>query len=428
MLTKRVCDPAFEKSTVALRDSNPAAVAERPSRRALLNTPMRDASSTDSPIVRINSKRFEQSPFAEKYADENILFGIYARRFYPISLGEDVIADYWKLRREVMLYDVPEKPLDIKGPDAVALLERVFTRPISTLKTWRARYAIACTPQGGIIMDGVLIRLAEDHFWYVEANGDFESWLLAFAEGLDVAVSDPQSRVLQIQGPRSLALLQDATNGQVPDNFGYFHAGMFSIGGQEVLVSRTGWTGEVGFEVYGNPDIDHSALWDHLVVSGKDHGMAFGSGASMGIRRIEAGILDYDTDIDRSMTPFDAGLGNFVDFSNEAFVGRDALLDADKNPRLYGLSTATGIPAIGAIVFDGEKKVAVMKVGDWSPTLEKGIGYVLFDQPTNDKGIWLGQSLTLRDLEGKDHDCQIVSMPFFDAEKKIPRGLVVTDD
>ena len=103
------------------------------------------------PIVRINSKRLEHSPYVEKYADEHTIFAIYANQLYPVSLGEDVIEHYWKLRRDVMLYDTPEKPIDIQGPDAVALLQRVFTRRIDDLKTWRAHYAIACTAQGGIL-------------------------------------------------------------------------------------------------------------------------------------------------------------------------------------------------------------------------------------------------------------------------------------
>ncbi len=201
-------------------------------------------------IIRASAKRFIPSPYVDFYANDDTVFGIYCDRLYPLSIGNDPIEHYWKLRRKVMLYDVPEKPLEIKGPDAIALLERVFTRRIDNLGLWRARYAIACTPQGGVIMDGVLIRLAEDHFWYVQANGEFEAWLLAYADGLDVSVSDPQSHVLQVQGPDSLKVLRAATNAMVPDNFGYFHAGRFDFGGQSLLVSRTGWTGEIGFEIF----------------------------------------------------------------------------------------------------------------------------------------------------------------------------------
>ncbi|MFT5401023.1 MAG: glycine cleavage system aminomethyltransferase T, partial [Gammaproteobacteria bacterium] len=260
--------------------------------------------------LRLSAKRFEQSPYLEKYDCDELLFGLYARRFYPLSLGQDPVEQYWQLRRGVMLYDVPEKPLEIKGPDALALLERVFTRRISDLKLWRARYAIACTPQGGIVMDGVLIRLAEDHFYYVTADGDFEQWLFAHSAGLEVKINDPRSRVLQIQGPKSLDLLRDAVGGRLPEPFGYFHAGMLDFGGQHLLTSRTGWTGELGFEIYSvGATTDHSALWDHLIDVGKSHGMQFSSAESMGIRRIEAGILDYGTDIDMQMTPYQAGLG-----------------------------------------------------------------------------------------------------------------------
>ncbi len=379
------------------------------------------------PILRLNSKRFERSPFIDKWANEDTIFGIYAKRLYPVSLGEDVIDHYWKLRRGILLYDVPEKPIEIKGPDAVALLERAFTRRIADLKTWRARYAIACTPQGGIIMDGVLIRLAEDHFWYVEANGAFEEWLLALSIGMKVTVSDPRSRVLQVQGPKSLAFLDHAAPGQMPAKFGYFHAAMFSFDGQEVLVSRTGFTGEMGIEIYGNAKIDHSALWDHIVACGAPFGMEMSAGGSMGLRRVEAGILDYDNDINPGLTPFDAGLADFVDFSKSDFVGREALQAADKRCRLFGLTTVSGIPRVGSTVLDGGRQVGKMTVGDWSPTLEKGIGYAVFDQPENEKGSWLGQALTLRDPAGEHHDCDIVSLPFFDAEKRIPRGLDVAN-
>ena len=377
------------------------------------------------PSVRINSKRCEQSPYAEKYATEDTLFGIYCNRFYPISFGENAIEQYWKLRREVMLFDVPEKPLDIKGPDAITLLEKVFTRRVASLKVGRANYAIACTPQGGVQMDGVMIRLAEDHFWYVQANGDFESWLVAHSDGLDVSISDPHSRVLQIQGPRSLDVLKALDKGKEIDGFGYFHAGHFNFAGQPVLVTRTGWTGEMGFEVYSNcgDETDHLALWDTIVEAGEPFGLQNAALEVMGIRRLEAGILDYSTDINNTMTPFDVGLGNFVDLTKDEFVGKSALQTVSKETRLFGLTSNSGIPRVGCDVYDGQNKVGSIRVGDWSLTLEKGIGYVFFDQPAVDGKCWLGQQLTLVDKDGADHACEIVPMCFYDAEKKIPRGL-----
>ena len=370
--------------------------------------------------VHVSAKRFTTSPYLDKYARDDMLFGIYCDRLYPMTLGEDPIEYYWKLRKEVLLYDVPERPLEIKGPDAVALLERVFTRPIDSLRLWRGRYAIACTPQGGILMDGVLIRLAPDHFWYVQADGEFEPWLLAHAGGLDVSIRDPQSRVLQIQGPKSLDVLRAAAGDQVPDKFGYFHAGRFDFGGQPLLVSRTGWTGELGFEVYSDgSNTDHHALWDHLMLHGEPFGMQFSSAESMGIRRLEAGILDYGTDMDRTMTPFDAGLGAFVDFDKKEFVGRDALIDADRGCLLLGLTCDGTVPFSGLEIMDGGRTVGHMTAGAWTPYLKLGVGFVRFEHHDE----WLGRKLEVRARDGSRHVCEVVSLPFYDPEKKIPRGL-----
>ncbi|MCP3688538.1 MAG: aminomethyl transferase family protein, partial [Gammaproteobacteria bacterium] len=270
----------------------------------------------------------------------------------------------------------------------------------------------------------VMIRLAEDHFWYVQANGEFFSWLTALSEGLDVCISDPKSRVLQVQGPKSLDVLQALEPNRDIDTFGYFHAGQFDIGGQAVLVTRTGWTGELGFEVYGNSyeSTDYSALWDTIIEAGKPFGMESAALEVMGIRRIEAGILDYGTDIDNSMTPFDIGLHNFVDFSKEDFVGRTALQTASRDTRMFGLTSTTGVPEVGCEVFEKGAKVGKVRVGDWSPTLEKGIGYVFLDQPAETGENWPGRQLTLVDKAGMEHDSEVVALPFFDAEKNIPRG------
>lgn len=390
-----------------------------------MNSPHKLSYATAHATVRLSTKRGELSPYLERYATDNMVFTLYANRFTPLSVGGDAVADYWKLRREVMLYDVPEKPLSIQGADAVILLERIFTRKVANLKVGRARYAIACTPQGNILMDGVLIRLAEDHFWYVRANGEFDSWLLAYSDGLNVAISDPKSWVLQIQGPNALNVLRAAADEPVPDSFGYFHARCFLLGGQRVLISRTGWTGELGFEVYSNPAVDHLALWDYLLAAGAPYGLAFGSVESMGIRRIEAGILDNGTDMDLQMTPFMAGLGAFVDFAKPDFVGRAALEKADRRCLLFGLLSETGVPTAGLEVLADDEVVGTITAGGWSPTLEKGVGYVRFAAPPAAEAGWLGQSVVLREKNGRLHPSQVVALPFFDADKRLPRGLTL---
>ena len=302
--------------------------------------------------VRLSSFRLAQSPFAHRYVTDETVFGLYCDRLYPLKTtqDEDPIPQYWTLRHGVLLYDVPEKPLEIIGPDAARLLERVLACRVETLGIGRCRYGIACNEDGTVLMDGVVMRLAQDRYWYVKANGEFTSWLKANAIGLDVEVSDPNSRVLQIQGPKSLDVLDAATGGGLSADFKYFHAGFFDVCGQTLWVSRTGWTGEVGIEIYCNSSprpTDHDALWDDLSACGGPLGMKFSSGSSMGIRRIESGILDNGSDIEPDLTPFGAGLGQFVRLDKEDFIGQAALEQADRSQLLFGLVCATAAPAAG---------------------------------------------------------------------------------
>ncbi len=376
--------------------------------------------------LRLSSYRLGRSPFADRYATDQTIFGLYCNRLYPLraSQDEDPVPQYWKLRNGVLLYDVPEKPLEIIGPDAVRALERVLTCRVGTLAVGRGRYGIACNEDGTVLMDGVLMRLADDRYWYVTANGEFESWLKAHAIGLDAEVSDPDSRVLQIQGPKSLDVLNAAIGGGLSTDFRYFHAGFFDIGGHTLWVSRTGWTGEVGIEIYCNsgPDpTDHGALWDELFACGEPFGMEFSSSSSMGIRRIEAGILDNRTDIEPDLTPFGAGLGSFVALDKGDFVGRSALATADRSQLLFGLVCATAAPDAGMQVRFEHGPVGHITIGTWSPTLDTGVGYVRFDRPLPG-GDWLGKTVSLLDHDGTPHPATVDTLPFVDKEKRLPRA------
>ncbi|MEM7268319.1 MAG: aminomethyltransferase family protein [Pseudomonadota bacterium] len=369
--------------------------------------------------VAVIARRFEESPYLAKYDCPELIRGVYAGRFFPMSVGEDPIEGYWGLRREARLFDVPEKPVEISGPDAVRFLDYVLSRSVSTMKEGRGYYAVACTPKGGIFMDGVMFRLAEDRFWYVQADGDFEGWLAAHQGGFDVEISDPHSRVLQIQGPKSIDVMNAASGGAIDEGMGYFRSGYFDLGGQQLYVSRTGWTNELGFEVYSDDDTDHHALWDHLMATGAPHGLAYTGSRAMNMRRIEGGILDNHTDIDETMTPYQAGLGMMVDMEKGEFVGRTALQNADQRPLLFGLICETATPAKHCEVLEGGAVVGVMKSSTQSPTLGCGIGYVRFAHADE----WIGRELDLRLADGSIHKAKVVPLPFFDHEKAIPRGV-----
>lgn len=396
--------------------------------KELIHMVYRGTHAGASSTVSVFRRGIEQSPYADKWMTEGLMYSVYAGRLSAVGTDQDdPLEAYWKLRKNLMLYDIPERPIEIEGPDAVALLDKVFTRRIATIPVLRACYGIICAPHGGLVMDGVLIRLAEDKFWYVEANGDTAKWFLALSDGFDVTIRDPKSRVLQIQGPSSLKFLEAAAPGQMPEKFRYFDAAFFNLGGQEVLISRTGWTNEMGIEIYGNAYLDHGALWDFLFEVGGAFGLERAGSASLGLRRVEGGILDYQSDIDLTMTPFDAGLGAFVDLSKDHFIGKAALDKASKEPRLFGYVTETAKVNAGLVMLEDGKQVGHTRSSCWSPTLERGVGYVVFDHPADPGASWVGRRLTVRDPDGVDQPCEIVTLPFFDKEKRLPRGLPLND-
>ena len=370
--------------------------------------------------VSISARRYEESPFIQRHDTKNMVRGIYAGRFFAVYNGEDYLAKYWILRRKALIFDVPEKPVEISGPDVIPFLDKVLTRKISTVKEGRGYYALACTPQGGIFMDGVLFKLGDDRFWYVQADGPFETWLMAHSDGFDVTISDPHSRVLQIQGPKSIDIMNTASAGQIDENMKYFQSGYFELGGQKLYVSRSGFTNELGFEIYcDGKNTNHLQLWDHLIEAGTPFGMEFSSTRAMTIRRIEGGILGNTTDMDTTMTPFEAGLGNFVDMEKDSFIGRSALLDADKRTTLLGLTCGTATPSSGSMILDGETHVGNITAGVPSPTLGVGIGYARFFNP----GEWTGRKMTLQLPDGSRHSSTIVETPFFDRDHHIVRGI-----
>ena len=368
--------------------------------------------------IQISARRFEESPFIQRTNTSNMVRGVYAGRYFPMKIDEDPQEKYWLLRQKALLFDVPEKPIEISGKDSVSFLNKVLTREISTTKIGRGYYALACTPKGGIFMDGVLFRFDEKKFWYVQADGPFEDWLIAHSSNYDIEIKDPKSRVLQIQGPASIEIMKSASNGKIDENMPYFSSNFFDLGGQTLYVSRTGFTNELGFEIFCDGfNTDHLALWDYLIECGKPYGMKFSASRAMTIRRIEGGIFGNLTDIDTAINPFEAGLEFCVDMEKN-FIGRDALIDKDKRTCLFGLTCKTETPTSGSKVLDGDNIIGHITAGVQSPTLQLGIGYVRFYKPEN----WPGRELIIKLPNGSTHKANIVNLPFFDREKNIVKG------
>jgi glycine cleavage system aminomethyltransferase T len=367
----------------------------------------------------------DKSPWFEKTCNPDSFYTEYAGRLVLQSLGGDAVEEYWTLRKGVGLFDVPERPLEIRGRDTVAFLNRMFTRPVDKLRVGRGSYGLLCHQGGGMVCDGILFRLAEDRFWYVHADADVYLWMVAHAIDYGVEIHDPGSWVLQVQGPKSLHVLANACDEGAPHQFRYFDAFQGSMGGQPVLVSRTGWSAELGFEVYNmDPGVDGAALWDHLMAAGAEQGIRPCGQMSMNIRRIEGGILNYPTDINWDTTPYDVGLGAFVDLDGHDFIGRDALRNANKSARFTGFKCNPQQVRYGAELRSGDEAIGRVTAYEVSPYLECGVGFALLDSPE-----YLDRKqVTVADRDGNPCLLEFVALPFYDVDKHIPRGLPSTDD
>ncbi|MEZ5926323.1 MAG: aminomethyltransferase family protein [Hyphomicrobiaceae bacterium] len=361
-------------------------------------------------------------PYHRLHQQRGAKYCVYNNRLMAVDQGGDRFEEYWKQRREAGLVDTGERPTEIAGPDAEALCNKLFTRNCSTLKPGRAGYGLLLYPDGGILCDGILMRLAPDKFWYVQADGPVYSWLVAQAQGMNVRIRDPRSWVSQVQGPRALDVLAAAADDGMPPDFSYFAVARLRMGGQPVIVSRTGWTGEVGFEWYTLPEeapIDGERLWNHVLAAGKPFGLGICGLDSMDIRRIESGILNNLSDMDETMNPYQAGLGGFVDMRKPDFIGKSALERADRGLLLHGLQCPAGEPLVDGEVVRAGRAIGRVTAAAWSPYLECGTAIVRLDKAADAEP----QAVEVRLRDGTLSAARLVSLPMYDAEKAIPRGI-----
>lgn len=363
----------------------------------------------------------DPGPYSKFHVANGAKYCIYNNRLMPVTQKIDRFDGYWLLRQKAGLFDTGERPIEISGPDAETFCSRVFTRDVSKIKPGRAGYGLLCYPNGTLLCDGVLLRHEQNLFWYVQAEGPVYSWFIAHAQGLDVRISDPSSWVSQVQGPASLKILDALLDDGIPEKFPYYAVARGTVNGQNVLVSRTGWTNELGFEFYtlpNEPGYDADALWNAVLAAGKPFGLQACGLDSMEIRRIEGGILNNGSDFDDTMTPYEAGLGRFIDLSKADFVGRAALAVGKTEVRLMGLVAKGAEPLReGEVHLDG-RNIGIVTAGAFSPFLNAGIAIVRLDKAYDE-----GTTVEVRGRDGKLHAAALSCLPLYDKEKAIPRGV-----
>lgn len=356
---------------------------------------------------------YQELPYEPEYT-------IYNRRLTAMTMASGSTEDaYWRLRRHAILRHTGELPIEVRGPDAERLLNTVFTRDVARNKVGRCSYQFACDDDGGMLMDGVLVRLAADRFWYGQADGDLTPWLKANSRGMDVEILDPDVWISQVQGPDSLKVLEAAVDDAYPEPFRYFDAARVRIAGQDVVITRSGFTNELGWEVYLEPGTDAEAVGERILEAGKPYGVR--PVAVGGARRIEAGLLNAGSDFDETVTPFAAGLGAMVDMDKPDFIGKAALQNADKRSRTWGLRVSGDIARIGRSIGRDGVPVGHVCSSAWSPFQQCGVAIVRFDDPD----IGPGTQVDVACRDGQTRAGETCDLPMYDKERKIPRGKAV---
>ena len=346
---------------------------------------------------------------------------VYNRRLMACCFDSHSTEDgYWLLRQKAAVLNTGEYVLQFKGPDAERLLDKLFTKDITKVRVGRCGYGLACYEDGGLLVDGILLRLAEDCFWYAQADGDFYSWARAHAIGMNVKITDPEVFVSQVQGPNSMDILAAAADNGMPEPFGYFGMARVNFGGQEVVISRTGYTNELGWEYYTEAHHDAEALWKHLSSVGEAFGMKIFGLDAMHIRRIEAGILNAGADFDHTTTPYDAGLGRFIDDDKGEFIGKSALQNCSKENKLSGLYCEAE-PHIGGDILSNGKIIGRVSAGAISPFLQRGIGIARMDT----HNFTEGDQVEIQCIDGQLHAGELAQLPLYDKEAEIPRGKLI---
>jgi aminomethyltransferase len=348
----------------------------------------------------------------------------YNHMLFPICF-DDLEAEYWHLINHVTLWDVAvERQVEITGPDAFAFTNMLTPRDLDRCAVGQGKYVAITGPSGEVINDPVLLRLGENHFWLALADSDVLLWArgVALDSGMMVNVVEPDVSPLQVQGPKAKPLMQSLFGDRVLE-LKYYHFLETSLDGIPVVVTRTGWTGEVGYEVYLRDGSQGDALWERIMEAGKPHNIR-PTGPS-DIRRVEAGILNWGADITLDDNVYEVGLDWLVDEGKDAgYIGKEAL----KRIKAAGVRRKlVGIEIEGDPIEFNTSKWPVDVSGETvgrvtsaihSPRLRKNIGYAMLPAAYTANGTRI--SVTIPDADVRQ--ATVVPKPFVDPSKDIPKS------
>ena len=252
-------------------------------------------------------------------------FSVYNHMYIPRDFGS-AEQNFWNLINDAILCDVSvERQVEITGPDAAKFVQTLTPRDLSNLSVGQCKYILITNAEGGILNDPVLLRLAEDHFWISLADSDILLWAqgVAVHSGLDVTICEPDVSPLQLQGPKSGDIIR-ILFGQSLIDLRYYWFREVELDGIPLVVSRTGWSSELGYEIYLRDGSFGDKLWEKIMTAGEPYGLKPGHTST--IRRIEGGMLSYHADADINTNPYELGLDRLINLDMDSdFIGKSAL-------------------------------------------------------------------------------------------------------
>ena len=351
-------------------------------------------------------------------------FSVYNHMYIPRDFG-DPVQNFWNLVNDAILCDVAvERQVEITGPDAAQFVQLLTPRNLSECAVGQCKYVLITDENGGVLNDPVLLRLAENHFWLSLADSDILMWAkgVAVNSGLDVNLGEPDVSPLQLQGPKSGDIAK-AIFGERIDGLKYYWLEEFKLNGIPLIISRTGWSSELGYEIYLRDGSRGNELWDHIMEAGKPMGLVPGHTST--IRRIEGGMLSYQADMDYTVNPFELGLGRLVDLEMDAdFIGKKALKkiksDGIKRSQVGIEISCTPLKHPNTSywpILVGSEEVGYITSAVYSPRLDKNIALAMMD--VNHSAIDTAAETTTP--EG-NFPIKVVQKPFYDPKKKITSG------
>ena len=348
-------------------------------------------------------------------------FSVYNHMYIPRDFG-DPEQNFWNLVNDAILCDVAvERQVEITGPDAAAFTQLLTPRDLSKMAVGQCKYILITNAEGGLINDPVLLRLAENHFWISLADSDVLLWAqgVAINAGMDVTITEPDVSPLQLQGPKSGEVMEALFGADIGD-LKYYWLREVELEGIPLIVSRTGWSSELGYELYLRDGSRGDELWELIMAAGEPFGLQPGHTSS--IRRIEGGMLSYHADADIHTNPFELGFDRLVSLDTDAnFIGKAALRrihEQGVTRKQVGL-VIDGDPLDGPntsfwpITVDGETAGKVTSAV-YSPRLEKNVALAMV---TTDYAE-LGTNVNI-DSNSGPRGATVVERPFFDPKKSL---------